>query len=148
MRQGEGDAPGSASAMPMKTRKSSLCPPIELLRFDEALHLMSPPIEAGEHCHVCNRSAICLDYHAAWCRRCVTALLRERGIRTMGENPKETATEHANEHAHRWERLACRLLESPLIWPTLQDANFAQKKTDPLRRKKHNFVYAIGWKKE
>ena len=108
MRQGEGDAPGSASAMvdeenekgwqqqaeqaqkrkewclvlnasmPMNIQKSSLCPPIELLRFDEALHLMSPPIEAGEHCHVCNRSAICLDYHAAWCRRCVTALLRER----------------------------------------------------------------------
>ena len=66
----------------------------------------------------------------------------------MGEIPKETATQHAHEHAHRWERLACRLLEPPLIWPTLQDANFAQKKTDPLRRKKHNFVYAIGWKKE
>ena len=57
----------------------------------------------------------------------------------MGENPKETATEHANEHAHRWERLACRLLESPLIWPTLQDGNFKQKKNRPFAQKKAQF---------
>ena len=57
----------------------------------------------------------------------------------MGEIPKETATQHAHEHAHRWERLACRLLEPPLIWPTLQDAKGqgrGRMQGDPLRRKK------------
>ena len=81
---------------------SSVVSPIMLLPYNEALSMVSPPIEDGDKCYVCNREAVCFKLHAAWCKHCITAIFMRNSFKVAGLYPKRMTPRHALEHAFRW----------------------------------------------
>ena len=87
-------------------------PPICLNSHFSALSLVSPPIEEGERCHVCEKEARCLANRYAWCDQCVTAMFKNRGISVFNPVPKVVTSNHAMRHAFQWYGLLSKLLRS------------------------------------
>ena len=84
-------------------------PPPALLGLEQALGLVSPPIEDGESCHVCGSTAVCLEHNMAWCRECAAALFRARGLKVQGAYPETSTPADATKHALRWHWLVWKL---------------------------------------
>ena len=86
-------------------------PSQSLAMFHLYPHLM-PPVEEGEHCHICDQPAWGLTDHICWCRECALALLPNRNVCALLIVPKCALTMHAHLHANRWIRMVLRLIAS------------------------------------
>lgn len=85
-------------------------PPRNCIESHVALASCSPPIEAGERCHVCDEEAECLKHGIAWCKQCACAVLLKLEITCVGTYPKEHVKRHAMDHAFLWQRFVSRLM--------------------------------------
>ena len=103
-----------------KAQSADVCmsPPTYIMRYDAALAHCSPPEEAGERCYFCDNGAVVLQRPFSWCADCAAAVMMEnQGSRVMGpiagKHPLSLYVRlHARLHAHPWERLVTRLLET------------------------------------
>ena len=87
-------------------------PSTQCAHYELALNYLSPPIEDGERCHICDRPARSLRMRMAWCRNCSAAILGHREVQSMGEYPKRETHPHALELVNRWYRLSVRMRRS------------------------------------
>ena len=98
----------------VQVTSKAIVPPAQLDRYDTAMHLVSPPIEEGERCHMCDAVGSQLALHICWCANCVTAMFAAKGLKVIGALPKTPTPHHALRHAFRWHALVANLLRHEL----------------------------------
>ena len=77
--------------------------------YGTAMSFVSPPIEDGERCHICDAPATQFALRVCWCDRCIAAMFAARELKVMGKPSKAPTPQHAMEHAFRWHRIVSRL---------------------------------------